>query len=183
MGLFDQISSVLGDDNLQRFAGGHADFSDPNSEDHQQFQRMVAQTDQSQLQHVFTQAARHLDSQEYAEHITPGAHGTDPLGSVGHSGVATIASLLMRYLTGFVGGDTGSLMTRIPALRTTDPEQMDTNQVAALAQYTQYHHPDLFGRVAAQLGQQHPDLLHAFMGRASLASAASALASQFLKNR
>ena len=75
------------------------------------------------------------------------------------------------------------MLSKIPGLSTTDPQQMDQNQVAALARYTQQNHPDIFGRAATQIGQNHPDLLHSFLGKAGLAIGAAALASHFMKTQ
>ena len=58
---------------------------------------------------------------------------------------------------------------------------MDANDVAKVAQYTQEKHPDAFGKAAAQIGQEKPDLLHSFVGKAGMALAAAALASHFIK--
>lgn len=180
MGLFNEIAAMLGGDNLQRFAGGQANFENPDSEDHQRFQQMVSQADPAQLQQAFTQAARQMNAQEYAEHVTPGMGGTNPLGSLGSSGLGTLASMLLTRLTGTGGYDASRLLTNIPGLRTTDPNQMDEHQVASLAQYAQQKHPDIFGQVAAQVGQQQPSLLHSFLGKAGLALGAAALASHFI---
>lgn len=148
----------------------------------QQLQEMLSRMDPQQLQQIFSQAAQKMDPQEYAQHVTPGSGGTDPLGSLGSGGLRTIASMLVQHLGGGTGGGIGSLLSRIPGLQTTDPNQMDAGQVAKLAQYTQQNHPDIFGRVAAQLGQQQPGLLHSFLGKAGLAVGAAALASHFMKN-
>ena len=136
--------------------------------------------DPQQLQQIFSRTAQQMNPQEYSDHVTPGVGGTNPLGNVGAGGLSTIASLLMQHLGG--SGAAGSLLSRIPGLQTTDPQQMDPNQVAALARYTQQNHPDVFGSVAAQLGQQQPGLLNSFLGKAGLAVGAAALASHFMKN-
>ena len=152
----------------------------PGSPDPQQLQQMLSQMNPQQLQQIFSQAAQQMNPQDYAQHITPGAGGTNPLGGLGSGGLSTIAATLIQHLGG--SGGTGGLLSRIPGLQTTDPNQMDENQVASLAKYTQQNHPDVFGRVAAQLGQQQPGLLNSFLGKAGLAVGAAALASHFMKN-
>jgi hypothetical protein len=148
----------------------------------QQLQEMLGRMDPQQLQQIFSQAAQRMDPQEYAQHVTPGAGGTDPLGSLGSGNLRTIASMLLQHLGGSAGGGgIGALLSRIPGLQTTDPNQMGAGDVAKLAQYTQQNHPNVFGRVAAQLGQQQPGLLHSFLGKAGLAVGAAALASHFMK--
>lgn len=155
----------------------------PGATNPQQLQQMVSQMDPQQLQQIFSQTAQQMNPQEYAQHITPGAGGTNPLGSLGAGGLSSIAGALLQHLGGAGGGGgMGSLLSRIPGLQTTDPNHMDDNQVASLAKYTQQNHPDVFGRVAAQLGQQQPGLLNSFLGKAGLAVGAAALASHFMKN-
>lgn len=178
MSLLSQLGSLFGGQDAQRMAGGQGDFQNPDSPDMQRMHAMLSRTDPQQSQQAFAQAAQQMDPQEYAQHITPGMGGTNPLGGLGAGGLGTIASTLMQHLTG--GGMAGGLLSRIPGLSTTDPRQMDANQVAALARYTQQNHPDIFGRAAAQIGQQQPDLLHSFLGKAGLAIGAAALASHFM---
>ena len=52
----------------------------------------------SVLQEVFSHVAQRMDPQQYADHVTPGAGGTNPLGSIGSGGLATIASALLGKL-------------------------------------------------------------------------------------
>ena len=169
---------MFGGDDAQRLASGGGDFQNSNSPDIQRIQTMVSQTSPQQLPQIFSQVAQQMNPQEYAQHITPGVGGTNPLGGLGSAGLSTIASTLLQHLSG--GGMAGGLLSRIPGLSTTDPRQMDENQVAALARYTQQNHPDVFGQAAAQIGQQQPDLLHSFLGKAGLAIGAAALASHFM---
>ena len=186
MSLLSEIGSLLGaPQDAQRMASGQGNFQDPSSSDAQRMQAMVSRADPQQLQQIFSQAAQRMDPQEYAQHVTPGAGGTNPLGGLGSGGLSTIASALLQHLTGGAGGGSGGgmlsgLLSRIPGLSTTDPRQMDENQVAALARYTQQNEPQAFGRAAAQVGQQRPDLLHSFLGKAGLAIGAAALASHFI---
>ena len=179
MSLFQQLGSLFGGDDAQRMAAGQGNFQDPNSPDQQRLQAMLSKMNPQQLQQAFSQAAQNMNPQEYAQHITPNVGGTNPLGGLGAGGLGTIASMLLQHLGGS-GSGLGGLMSRIPGLQTTDPNQMDENQVAALAKYTQQNHPDVFGRVAAQLGQQQPGLLNSFLGKAGLAVGAAALASHFM---
>lgn len=172
MGLFDQISGAMGGEGLQKFVGGMANFDDPNSDDHRRFDGMVQNANQADLQQVFEQSAQKTSPEDYAQH-------TSALSSLGKGGLATIASTLLRYLSG-AGQNSSSLLSRIPGLRTDSPEEMDAPQVSALAQYTQKNHPNVFGQVAAHLGKQDPGLLKSFLGSNALKSAASGLAQRFL---
>ena len=181
MSILQGIESMFGG-NPQPAAPQGAGQAGGAAPDQQQLQEMLSRMDPQQLQQIFAQAAQKVSPQEYAQHITPGAGGTNPLGNVGSGGLRTIASMLLQHFGGSTGGGIGGLLSRIPGLQTTDPNQMDENQVARLAQYTQQNHPDVFGRVAAQLGQQQPGLLHSFLGKAGLAVGAAALASHFMKN-
>lgn len=165
---------------LQNLAAGHGNFSDANSQDHQGFQQMVQQAQPGILSQIFGHTAQRMDPQEYSDHVTPGVGGTNPLGSLGSGGLGMIASALLSRLGGG-GGGLGSLLGKVPGLRTTDPQQMDADQVAALSRYAQQNNPQAFGQAAADVGQQRPDLLHSFLGKAGLAIGAAALASHFIK--
>jgi hypothetical protein len=180
MSLLQSIESMIGGGDLQRLSAGQGNFQDPNSPDHQHLQNMVANTEPSQLQGVLGQVAQRMDPQQYANHVG-GSAGGGAFGNLGSGALGTIASALMTHLTGSGGFNASSLLSKIPGLGTTDPNQMNSNQVAALAQYTQQNHPDAFGRAAAQVGQQQPSLLNSFLGKAGLAIGAAALASHFIK--
>ena len=184
MGLLQQIGSMIGgEQNVQSMAAGQGNFSDPNAPDHQNFQQMVRHAPPGMLEQVFSHVAQNVNPQDYSNHVTPGVGGTNPLGGLGSGALGMIASTLMGKLTGGGGYNSGSLLSRIPGLRTTDPRQMDEHQVASLASYTQQNHPDLYGQAAAQIGQQQPDILHSFLGKAGLAIGAAALASHFMTPR
>ncbi|HEY2588039.1 MAG TPA: hypothetical protein VGI81_20015 [Tepidisphaeraceae bacterium] len=149
----------------------------------QQLQEMLGHMDPQHLQQIFSQAAQQMNPQEYAQHVAPGAGGTDPLGSLGSGGLRTVATTLLQHLGGSAGGGgIGAMLSHIPGLQTTDPNQMNSSDVAKIAQYAQQNHPDAFGRAAAQIGQQQPGLLPSFIGNAGLAIGAAALASHFMKN-
>jgi hypothetical protein len=181
MGLLQNLASALGDGGLQRLTSGQGNFADANSPDHQAMQSMIANADPSQLEKAFGLAAQQMDPQAYEQHVTPGVGGTNPLGNLGGGGLKMVAAALLSHLTSGGGHTLSGLLSRIPGLRTTDPNQMDENQVAALAHFTQQNHPDLFGRAAADVGKQQPGLLNSFLGKAGLAIGAAALASHFMK--
>ena len=177
MGLLSEIGSMITGQDAQRMAAGQGQFQDPSSPDMQRMQAMIDKADPQQLQQIFSQAAQRMNPQEYGQHMS-GPPDQNPLSNVGGGGLRSIAQTLMQHLSS--SGLAGGLLSKIPGLSTTDPQQMDQNQVAALARYTQQNHPDVFGRAAAQIGQQQPDLLHSFLGKAGLAIGAAALASHFM---
>ena len=184
MGLFEQITELLGGrEPLERFASDQAQFEDPNSPDHERWNRMVDAAPPEDVQEVMTQAAQQVDSQEYYEHITPGVRGTNPLGQLGSGALAMLASSLLGNLTGNGGLDLSRLRQMIPGLHTADPQQMNPQEVADLANYTRQHHPDAFGRTAAQVGRQEPGLLQQLLGNKALMLAAAGLATKFLTSR
>jgi hypothetical protein len=203
MGLLDQLSSMLGGQHeVERLANGRGNFADPNSPDHDRFGRMLGHANPEDLQASVRQAADNIDAQDYSDHITPGVNGTNPLGMVGQGGLSTIASAIMGHLTGQSGqgggaggilggllggggggGSFGSLLNRIPGLRTTDPNQMDASQVAVLADYARRNNPDAFSRAASQIGQQNPSLLQHLLGNKFLQMAAAGLAAKFISDR
>jgi hypothetical protein len=55
--------------------------------------------------------------------------------------------------------------------------------VASLADYPRQHHPEAFGRAAAQLGREEPGLLQQLLGHKLLLMAAAGLAGKFLPDR
>lgn len=181
MSLLQSIESMIGGGDLQRMSAGQANFQDPNSPDHQNLQNLMGNANPSQLQQSFGSAAQQMNPQEYANHVNNGSTGIGGFGSLSGGGLSTIASALIGHLMGGGGYNASSLLSRIPGLGTTDPNQMNASQVGQLAQFTQQNHPDLFGRAAAQVGQQQPGLLNSFLGKAGLAIGAAALASHFMK--
>jgi hypothetical protein len=208
MGLLDQLGGLLGgQEHIERLANGQGNFNDPSSPDHDRFGQMLSHADPQDLQNAIGQATQQTDPQDYADHITPGVGGTNPLANVGRGGLSTIASALMGNLMGHGGqssgggggilgsalsgltggggggGMLGGLLNKIPGLRTTDPNQMDESQVAALANYTRQNHPDAFSRATSQIGQQNPGLLQHLLGNKMLMGVAAGLAMKFLSGR
>lgn len=190
MGLLDQLGGMLGGDPQQaigRMMGGGANFHDPQSGDHHAFGQMMGQASDDDLASTFSHAARGMDGQAYRDHVTPGVGGTDPLGRLGQGGLGAIAGALLSNLGGgqgqSSGGGMGSLVGRIPGLSQTDPNRMSSHDVPALADYTRQHHPDAFGRAAAQVGRKDPGVLQQLLGNPAMMSAAAALASKFMSKR
>jgi hypothetical protein len=200
MGLLDQLGGMMGGGQgtgagggagdvqqlLGRFMGGGANFGDAQSEDHGHFNQMMGHASDEDLGAAFSHAARGVDANDYREHVTPGAVGTDPLGGLGRGGLGTIASALMSHLGGggtSGGGGLAGLLGQIPGLSHTDPNRMSPNEVAALADYTRQNHPDAFGRAAAQVGRQDPGALQQLLGNKAMMMAAAAMASKFLGSR
>jgi hypothetical protein len=184
MGFLDQIIGRLGGhEPLERFARGQANFDDPQSPDFEQWNQLVGAAPPEYMHEAMTHAAQQVDPQEYHEHITPGVRGTDPLGELGGGGLGRLASHLLGAFTGSSGVETPQLLSQVPGLRTTDPQQMTPQEVASLANYLRQSHPEAFGRAAAELGQQEPGLLQRLLGNKVLMLAAAGLAAKFLANR
>jgi hypothetical protein len=183
MGLLQQISDTIGSDNLKRLAGGNVNVEDPNSPDLQHLQEMVKNIDPDQLQQLFAKAAQKVDPQDYSDHVTPGAGGTNPLGNLPTAALGSIAGVLINCLKkSSAGGGAGeSPLEDVPGLQTTDPKAMSPADVATVARYAQANHPDAFGQAATQIAQKQPALLHSFLGKAALAVGVAALASHFIK--
>jgi len=180
MGLLQEIAESLGSENLKRISDGQGNFDDQSSSDQQTLQDMVKNIDPKQLQEILGRIAGQIDPQEYSDHVTPGVDGTNPLGKLTPAVLGTIASVLLSHLKNAGAGNLASLGKEI-GLQTTDPDQMNPGDVAAVARYAQAHQPEAFGKAAAQIGQKHPGLLHGFLGKAALAITAAALASHFIK--
>jgi hypothetical protein len=183
MGLLQEITNSIGSDNLKRFAAGNANLDDPNSPDLQHLQEMIKNVDPDQLQQLLAKAAQKFNPQEYSDHVTPGAGGTNPLGNLSTAGLGSIATVLVNCLkkTASSGGSSESPLEEVPGLQTTDPKEMDASDVATVARYAQANHPDAFGQAATQIAQKQPALLHSFLGKAALAVGVAALASHFIR--
>lgn len=141
---------------------------------------MLKNIDPQQLQQILGRSVQQVNPQEYSDHVTPGVGGTNPLGSLGQSGLATIAAALLSHLKA-AGAANDTSLGKDLGLQSTDPNKMNADDVASVASYAQQNHPEAFGKAAAQVGQQQPVLLHSFLGKAGLALAAAALASHFIK--
>jgi hypothetical protein len=184
MGLLDQIIGKLGgQEPVERLAREEADFEDPQSPDFAHWNELVGAAPPEAVQDAMTRAAQRVDPQEYYEHITPGVRGTDPLGALGQGALGTLAGRLLESLTGGHGGDLDQLRQRVPGLHTADPQRMSPQEVASLADYLRRHHPEAFGRAAAQLGREAPGLLQQLLGNKALMLAAAGLAAKFLADR
>ena len=190
MSIFEQIAGMLGGpqqmhEQVQRYQNGQANLDDPNSPDVQIWNRMVGAAPPEAMQDAFAHAAQQVDPQQYYEHITPGVGGTDPLGGLDRGALSTLAgSLLGAYAQRHGGqGGLGQLINVIPGLQTTNPSQMDPNQVAVLANWMQQNHPNTFGQAASQVAQQQPNLLQQLMGNKALMLAAATLGAKILADR
>ena len=209
MGLLDQLSSVLG--------GGGGDQGGPHfgsSPAGQQWGQAVRGTPVDQLAGIFGHTARNVDPNQYRDHVTPGAGGTNPLGMLKGPALALVGGLLLKHMLGSRGGTSsgggmggglggmlgsvlggqgggglgglmggggggagalGGLLGRIPGLTTSDPNQMDPPQVAALADYARQNDPDAFGRAMAEAGHHDPGILHNLLGNQGMMMAAQQL--------
>jgi hypothetical protein len=180
MGLLQEIAESLGNENLKRLADGQGNFDDHGSPDLQSIQELVKNIDPKTLQQLFARMAQQVNPQEYSDHVTPGVGGTNPLGKLLPEGLATIATALLSRLKEGGAGNLASLGKDL-GLTSTDPNNMNPDDVAAVARYAQQEKPEAFGKATAQIGQQKPELLHGFLGKAALALTAAALASHFIK--
>ncbi len=180
MGLLQEIADAIGSEKLNQFRAGEADFEVQGSENERALEDLIKRMDPKQLKDVLAKSVKRLDPQEYADHVTPGAGDTNPLGQLKSGGLASIAAVLLDSLKQ-VGSGAGSHPSKIPGVAATDPKEMKPNEVAAVARYTQENHPEAFGKAAAEISQQQPNLLHSFLGKAAMAAIAAALASHFIK--
>jgi hypothetical protein len=108
MGLMEELGGMLGgDQEVQRMANGQGNFDDLNSPDHDRLGKMLSHASPDELQSAIGQATQQTNPDEFADHVTPGVNGTNPLGDVGKGGLSTIASALVGQLTGGGGGGGG----------------------------------------------------------------------------
>ena len=144
--------------------------SDPQSSGRQQIQQILSKVPIDQLRGVFAQAAGKIGSQEYRQ------EAVGMLSKLGPGALSMIAGLLVKFL----GPDMGKLAGMIPGLRSTEPNQMDASEVASVADYARENRPEVFGQVAATIGQKDPGLLQGLLGNKVLGSAMSMLAQKLM---
>jgi len=177
MTLFDRIAGAIGgSDHLERFIRGEANFDNERSPDIQRWNDLAGAAPPEDVRASIAEAARQVDGREYAEHITPGAGGTDPLGGLGQGTLAALARSLLTHL----GGGGGSM---IPGLGTTQADRMSPADVAAVANYLRQRNPDAFGRAAEEVGRTHPNALQSLLGNKALMLGAAILAAKVMATR
>jgi hypothetical protein len=161
---------------LHLFARDPAHWSDNPDLLHETLTRV----DPDALAAAFADAAREMDGDDYRIHLTPGAHGTDTLGHLSRTNLATIGRLLLIEATHTSGQSPGSLETTIPALHSVAPSQMTSGDVAALADFVRTRHPDALGRTCARLASDQPALLKELTGPRLLSLALTHLAVRYV---
>jgi hypothetical protein len=69
---------------------------------------MLSHASPDELKSAIGQATQQSNPDEFADHVTPGVNGTNPLGDIGKGGLSTIASALVGQLTGGGSGAPGA---------------------------------------------------------------------------
>jgi hypothetical protein len=101
----EELGGMLGGEHeVQRMANGQGNFDDPNSPDHDRLGKMLGHASPDELQSAIGQATAQTSADDFANHVTPGVNGTNPLGDVGKGGLSTIASALVSQLQGDAPG-------------------------------------------------------------------------------
>lgn len=172
----NMLEQLLGGGQRERFVDQKADFDRDDTDDFNKWNELVGSAPPEQVQEAYTHAARQVPHEEYNEHVTPGARGTNPLGELGGGMLGGLAGKLLGGLGG--GGSTAA----VPGLRTTEPGKMSEHDVAVLADYMRRNHPEQFGKVAAEVGRENPSMLQKLMGNKMLLLAAAGLAGKLLTN-
>lgn len=138
----------------------------------QEMQQLLGNTPPEAFQQQVTAALQQTPPQEYSDHVTPGVGGTNPLGNLGQGMLGSVAKNLLQNLGG--GGGLQDLASRL-GLGTTNPQQMNAQDVAKLAQHAQQNDPGALAATAAQY-QDRPDILHSILGNKALLMAGAGLA-------
>jgi len=149
-------------------------------QDYDNWNQMVGAAPPERFGRSTYDAIRQVEPQAYYEHTQPGYGGTDPFGSLqpqqrGGLAQSMLGELMRRGLgmDQIMGG---------AGLRTSDPNRMSPDDLAALSQWTQREHPKAFGRVAAQY-QQEPGILQSLLGNKALMMAAAGIGAKILMDR
>lgn len=186
---------------LQRLSSNAMDpAQDTDQQDMQQFFGSVPQ--EAFQQHA-ANALGQTDPQEYSNHVTPGVGGTNPLGGLGQGLLGSVAGgLIGNMLGGQMGGGSGGLLGSLTGqmaggqmaqggiggladmlgLSHTDPQRMNENDVAKLAEYAQQNDPQALARTASQY-QDQPDVLRSLLGNKALLMAGAGLAAGVLSGQ
>jgi len=136
-------------------------------------QQFINQVPQQQFQQYAQQGISQTAPQDYSNHITPGVGGTNPLGGLGSGVLGSLAGSLMGHLMSGQGNSPG--MANQMGTQTTDPQQMNEQDVSQMAQYAQQHNPGALATTAAQY-QNKPDVVQAVLGNKALTIALGGLA-------
>lgn len=156
--------------------------------DQQDIQQFFGSVPQEAFQQHTTNALSQTDPQEYSNHVTPGVGGTNPLGGLGQGLLGSVAGgLIGNMLGGQMGGGQmaqggiGGLADML-GLSHTDPQRMNENDVAKLAQYAQQNNPQALAQTASQY-QGQPDVLRSLLGNKALLMAGAGLAAGVLSGQ
>ncbi len=136
-------------------------------------QQFINQVPQEQFQQYTQQGISQTAAQDYRDHITPGVGGTNPLGSLGNGMLGSLAGSLLGHLAGNQGNVQS--MANQMGVQTTDPQQMNEQDVSQMAQYAHQHNPGALATTAAQY-QNKPDVVQAVLGNKALTVALGGLA-------
>jgi hypothetical protein len=186
---------------LERLAGNTMDPAQANDE--RDMGQLLGGVPQEHFQQQTANALSQIDPQEYADHVTPGVGGTNPLGSLGKGMLGSLAgSLVGNMLGNQMGGGMGSMVGSLAGslaggqmaqggigglasmlgLSHTDPQEMNEEDVAKLAAHAQQNNPGALAATAAQY-QDRPDVLRSILGNKALLAAGAGLAAGVLSGQ
>src|SRR5689334_10888025 len=163
--------------NLMGGSEGAATSEQPMSQG--DWSQAVGQATPEQFGRAAYGAITQVPPEEYQQHVTPGAGGTDPIGQLPQAQRSDLASTILNIL-GNRGIDLSSI-AQSAGLGTLNPSQMSPGDLSGLLQWTQQNHPQAFGYAASQY-QNQPNILQALLGNPALMSMLGSLGSQFLSN-
>ena len=147
--------------------------------DMNKWNQTVGSTPQNQFANQVAQAVSQVNPNEYAQHVTPGAGGTDPLGSLNKNELVQIAEALIPALLS--SGTNKSTLQQQTGVSNLNPSSISPNGLASLLQWAQQNAPQALGAVAGQL-QNRPDLLQSILGNKALMSTVTSMGMQFLES-
>ena len=145
--------------------------------DMSKWNQTVGSAPPSQFANQVTQAVSQVDPSEYAQHVQPGAGGTNPLGSINRNELVQIAEALIPALLS--SGANRSTIQQQTGVSSLNPGSISAGGLASLLQWAQQNAPQALGSVASQF-QNRPDLLQGILGNKALMSTVTSLGTQFL---
>ncbi len=149
-------------------------------QDYTNWNQMIGSAPPDRFREATHQAITQVPQQEYAQHVTPGAGGTDPLGLLQPQQRAGVAQSLIGALLGS-GMGTSQLQqqTNLPTL---DPNRMSPTDLAQLLQWTKQNNPGALSNVATQY-QNQPSILHSILSNKALMGLAIGLGAKLLTDQ
>lgn len=168
----EQINNVL-----ERLTGGNTNLQ---QEDYDTWNEMVGSAPKEKFGRTVYDSIRQVNPDEYAEHVTPGLGGTDPLGSLTSGQRGGLLETIFGELTR--RGVSPQEEVRNAGIGSLDPRNVSPDDLAGLLGHLQRDNPKVYGRVAAEY-QDKPDILQSLLGNKALMGLVAGIGGKLLMDQ